>query len=43
MNTSERRTLLLDSGIKVTVAGGLGNTNYFHIRIPDDIRGRIEH
>jgi len=38
MNTSERRTLLLDSASSVTVAGGLGNTNYFHIRIPDDIR-----
>jgi site-specific DNA recombinase len=42
MNTSERRTLLLDSGIKANVAGGLGNSHYFHLTVPEDILARIE-
>jgi site-specific DNA recombinase len=42
MSTSERRTLLLDSGIKADVAGGLGNSHYFRLTVPEDILARIE-
>ena len=35
-----RRTLLLDSGIKVTVSGGPSLHSHFYT--PEDIRGRIE-
>lgn len=42
MDAAERRALLLDSGIRVTIAGGLGNALFFHLDIPTDIRDRIE-
>ena len=42
MNPEERHTMLLDSGIRVTVAGGLGNEFFGHFYVPDDILGKIE-
>lgn len=42
MNAAERRALLIDSGIRATIAGGVGNELYSHMLIPEDIRGRIE-
>jgi site-specific DNA recombinase len=42
MDVAERRTLLLDSGIRVAVARGVGNQMYSHLYVPDDIRERIE-
>jgi site-specific DNA recombinase len=42
MEPPERRTMLRDSGMRITMARGIGNTFFSHIYIPDDIRGRIE-
>ncbi|WP_322859541.1 recombinase family protein [Mycobacterium europaeum] len=42
MDVAERRALLLDSGIRAAVAGGLGKDLYCHLNIPSDVRGRIE-
>lgn len=41
MDAVERRALMLDSGIRATVAGGLGNQSSFHLFVPDDLLERI--
>ena len=40
MDAGQRRTLLIDSGIKLAVAGG--PSLHFRLYIPEDVRGRIE-
>ena len=42
MTVSERRTLLLDSGLQATITSGPGHTLRFNLDIPEDIRERIE-
>lgn len=40
MDAAQRRTLLIDSGIKLTISGG--PVLHAHLYFPEDIRGRIE-
>jgi hypothetical protein len=42
MDAAERRVMLVDSGVRFTVAAGVGNQLYAHFYCPEDIRGRIE-
>ena len=42
MDPRERRTLLRDSGIRLTMAGGEGNTMYGHVYVPVHIQENLE-
>ncbi|MGB5794529.1 MAG: recombinase family protein [Mycolicibacter algericus] len=42
MTPSERRTLMLDNGIKATMAAGPGNELHSGFHVPEDLRGRLE-
>jgi site-specific DNA recombinase len=42
MDPVERRTLLLDSGIRVSVSAGVGNQLFTHAHIPADLLERVE-
>ena len=42
MDAPERRTLLRDSGIRLTLGRGIGNQMFTHVYVPEDMQANIE-